>query len=427
MLSSKSIITKKENGKILSFDEIDYIVNRYTSNKISDNIMGSWLKAVYNKGMDYNETLDYTKIMLNSGIKLDYSYLDGYVIDKHSTGGVGDKVSIVLAPILAACGCYVPMIAGRSLEHTGGTIDKLETIPGYQTSLSIEKFTKIVESVGLSIMSQTKQICPSDKKIYSLRDMTNTVASLPLICGSIMSKKIAEGIKGLVLDIKVGNGAFMKTLNDAKELGVLLNEVGHLYGLNMSICYTNMNQPLGNSAGLWCEIVESIKCLKGDGPNDLMEVVFLLGKKALDMAGIDDARNKMNKVIQNGYALNKFQEMVKSHGGDVTCIDDYKTHNPKYCEKIYSNQDGFIYDINTLEIGKALNELGGSYASNINKLDPTVGMYFFKKIGDSVESGEAVMEIFCSNLNKITHVKSYIANSISITDNIKIDNQLIYK
>ena len=228
MVSLETIIHQKQSGEILSNTNIQYIVNGYTSGVISDDEMTTWLIAVFQNGMSHEETLEYTRVMLNSGITLDFSHLNGLVLDKHSTGGVGDKVSIILAPLLASCGLYIPMLAGRGLGHTQGTIDKLEAIPGYKTALSLTEFQQIVEKVGVSIMEQTEEICPADRKIYSLRDVTNTVASFPLICGSIMSKKIAEGIQGLVLDIKMGNGAFMKTISEAKGLGELLKTVGEL-------------------------------------------------------------------------------------------------------------------------------------------------------------------------------------------------------
>jgi pyrimidine-nucleoside phosphorylase len=242
MLSPNTLTTKKQSGRTFTQPDIEFIVNGYTACKISDDEMTSWLKAVVDHGMNQDETLHYTRTMLKSGVQLDFSHLNGFVVDKHSTGGVGDKISLILAPILAACGCYIPMLAGRGLEHTGGTIDKLETIPGYKTSLTIHKFSEIVENVGLSIMTQNYDICPADGKIYALRNVTNTVASFPLICGSIMSKKIAEGIEGLVLDVKVGNGAFMKTEKDARKLGSLLKEVGEMYGLKVSVCITGMSK-----------------------------------------------------------------------------------------------------------------------------------------------------------------------------------------
>lgn len=414
MVSLESIIHQKKSGGILSNTHIQDMVNGYTSGIISDDEMTAWLKAVYNQGMSHDETLNYTKTMVNSGVTLNFSHLPGYVLDKHSTGGVGDKVSLILGPLLAACGCYVPMLAGRGLAHTGGTIDKLESIPGYKTTLTLAEFKNIVETVGVSIMEQTEEICPADRKIYALRDVTNTVASNPLICGSIMSKKIAEGIQGLVLDIKVGNGAFMKSLEQAKYLGILLKEVGELYGLNVSLCFTDMNQPLGNAAGLWCEVHESVECLNGNGPSDLMEVVYHLGSKALEIAGMENQKEKLKSKIESGSALEKFKEMVVAHGGVFESIADPSIHVPKFKQKLFAEKDGYISGLNTLELGKVLVQLGGGRVNKDDILDPTVGILFHKKVGDSVNNGEVILEYFCSNPNKIEKVEYLFKNIITI-------------
>ncbi len=411
MFSLESIIHQKQSGGILSNANIQDMVNGYTSGLISDDEMTSWLNAVFQNGMSHEETLNYTRAMVDSGVTLDFSNLPGYVLDKHSTGGVGDKVSLILGPLLAACGCYVPMLAGRGLAHTGGTIDKLESIPGYKTALSLAEFKNIVKTVGISIMEQTEEICPADRKIYALRDITNTVASNPLICGSIMSKKIAEGIKGLVLDIKVGNGAFMKTLTQAKELGKLLKEVGELYGLKVSPSFTDMNQPLGNTAGLWCEVLEGVECLNGNGPSDLMEVVYHLGSKALEIAGIENPKEKLKSKIENGSALEKFKEMVVAHGGAFESKADPSIHTPKYRRKIFAEKDGYISGFNTLELGKVVVQLGGGRVNKDDILDPTVGIIFHKKVGDSVNSGEVILEYFCSNSNKIEKA-DFLLNTI---------------
>jgi len=411
LFSLESIIHQKQSGGILSNANIQDMVNGYTSGLISDDEMTSWLNAVFQNGMSHEETLNYTRAMVDSGVTLDFSNLPGYVLDKHSTGGVGDKVSLILGPLLAACGCYVPMLAGRGLAHTGGTIDKLESIPGYKTALSLAEFKNIVKTVGISIMEQTEEICPADRKIYALRDITNTVASNPLICGSIMSKKIAEGIKGLVLDIKVGNGAFMKTLTQAKELGKLLKEVGELYGLKVSPSFTDMNQPLGNTAGLWCEVLEGVECLNGNGPSDLMEVVYHLGSKALEIAGIENPKEKLKSKIENGSALEKFKEMVVAHGGAFESKADPSIHTPKYRRKIFAEKDGYISGFNTLELGKVVVQLGGGRVNKDDILDPTVGIIFHKKVGDSVNSGEVILEYFCSNSNKIEKA-DFLLNTI---------------
>ena len=426
MVSLETIVHQKQSGGILSNTNIQYIVNGYTSGVISDDEMTTWLNAVFQNGMSHEETLDYTRAMVNSGVTLDFSHLSGYVLDKHSTGGVGDKVSLVLGPLLASCRCYVPMLAGRGLGHTGGTIDKLESIPGYKTALSLTAFQKVVETVGVSIMEQTKEICPADRKIYALRDVTNTVASNSLICGSIMSKKIAEGVQGLVLDIKVGNGAFMETLEQAKGLGKLLKEVGELYGLKVSTCFTDMNQPLGNSAGLWCEVRESVECLKGNGPDDLMAVVYHLGKSALEIAGIENPEEKLKSNIENGKALEKFNEMVDAHGGAFESIADSATHKPKYKKIIIAEDDGFITHLNTLEFGKAVVQLGGGRLAIGDKLDYSTGIQFYKKIGQTVSKGETLAEVFCSNLGKLEIGYSMICNAYRIEKNISTSLQLIY-
>ena len=426
MVSLETIVHQKQSGGILSNTNIQYIVNGYTSGVISDDEMTAWLNAVFQNGMSHEETLDYTRAMVNSGVTLDFSHLPGYVLDKHSTGGVGDKVSLVLGPLLASCRCYVPMLAGRGLGHTGGTIDKLESIPGYKTALSLTEFQKVVETVGVSIMEQTKEICPADRKIYALRDITNTVASNSLICGSIMSKKIAEGVQGLVLDIKVGNGAFMKSLEQAKNLGILLKEVGELYGLKVSTCFTDMNQPLGQTAGLWCEVLESVECLKGNGPSDLMEVVYHLGSKALEIAGIENPEEKLKSNIENGKALEKFNEMVDAHGGTFESIADSSIYAPKYKKIIIAKDDGFITHLNTLELGKAVVQLGGGRLAIGDKLDFSTGIQFYKKIGQTVSKGETLAEVFCSNIGKLEIGYSMVCNAYRIEKNISTSLQLIY-
>jgi len=425
LVSLETIVHQKQSGGILSNTNIQYIVNGYTSGVISDDEMTAWLNAVFQNGMSHEETLDYTRAMVNSGVTLDFSHLPGYVLDKHSTGGVGDKVSLVLGPLLASCRCYVPMLAGRGLGHTGGTIDKLESIPGYKTALSLTEFQKVVETVGVSIMEQTKEICPADRKIYALRDVTNTVASNSLICGSIMSKKIAEGVQGLVLDIKVGNGAFMKSLEQAKNLGILLKEVGELYGLKVSTCFTDMNQPLGKTAGLWCEVLESIECLQGNGPSDLMEVVYHLGSKALEIAGIKNPLEKLKSNIENGRALEKLHEMVFAHGGNLDGLNNPRLHKPKFRKEIFAKEDGFIGKMDTLQLGQAVVQLGGGRIQKNDKIDYSTGIRFHKKIGDSVNKGEPLMEIFCSDSERLKMGSKKVKGIIQIRGDKTINYPLI--
>ena len=427
MLSTVSITEKKQKGESLFQPEIEFIVNGYTAGTISDDDMTCWLQAIVQQGMSHEETVDYTSSLLNSGAQLDFSHLSGYVIDKHSTGGVGDKISLILGPLLAVCSCYVPMLSGRGLGHTQGTIDKLETIPGYRLSLSLSEFQQIVADVGISIMAQTEEICPADRKIYALRDVTGTVASFPLICGSIMSKKIAEGIQGLVMDIKVGNGAFMKSLDEAQKLGNILKEVGELHGLKVSVCFTDMNHPLGYMVGLWCEVLESMECLRGNGPDDVMNVVYHLGEEALNLAGVENSREELKTAISDGSALNKFRKMVDAHGGSLDSLDYPNLHKPKYSKKIYADSDGYITSMDTLSLGMAVVHLGGGRIQKMDSLDPSVGITFYKKTGDKVSKGEPLLEYFCSDKDKFKSGKLYFKEAIQIKSKRPEPIELIYR
>ena len=331
-MNPNSLIQHKFNGDAIPKSELASFITAYVDGEFSNEIMTSFLKAVHTKGMSYDETFALTEVMVNSGDCVSFNNMDAYVADKHSTGGVGDKVSIILGPLMAVAGLAIPMLAGRSLGHTGGTIDKLETIPGFQTSLTIDQFKSNVENVGLCIMSQTKSICPADRKMYALRDITNTIDSIPLICGSIMSKKIAEGIQGLVLDIKTGNGAFMNTMEKAVPLGNMLKAVGEAFGVKTDVVYSSMHQPLGRTAGMWCEIAESIVALKGNGPKDLMDVVYELGAKLLIQAGVTRSETAaisiQENLIQSGKAYQKFEEMVHAQSGHLP--DNDSIHTPSF-------------------------------------------------------------------------------------------------
>ena len=409
-----SIIQKKQTGVEHSDEEIKHVVNIFTSGELTDYQMAAWLMAVYFKGMTTNETISYTQTLLDSGKILDFSHLPGYVIDKHSTGGVGDKVSLILGPILAACGCYVPMISGRGLGHTGGTVDKLESIPGYQVNLSLSEFQQIVEETGISIMGQTDDICPADGKIYALRDVTATVESEPLICGSILSKKLAEGITGLVMDIKWGNGAFMKSFHRAEKLGNLIQTVGTELGLKIRNCITGMHQPLGNSCGLWCEVQESVNALRGNGPSDLMDVVFHLGSSALELAEISEPAEKMKSVITNGTALDKFNTMVEHHSGNVDSIHSEDIHQPKYVKSLTAQSDGLIQNIETKQIGIALVELGAGRKQQNDILDFSAGIEFEAKPGVEIQSGDVIARVFCSDARKLETGFSMVEKAIHI-------------
>ena len=414
MLDINSLIIDKLNGKNHSYQQINFIVESYLKNNISDNLMTKWLKAILKHDMNIDETIYYTESIINSGKKIKFDNLDGYIIDKHSTGGVGDKVSLILGPILAACGCYVPMIVGRFLGHTGGTLDKLESISGYNGLLTSKRFSEVVRNVGISIIGQTNEICPADRKIYDLRGKTNTVSSFPLICGSIMSKKIAEGIQGLVLDIKVGNGAFIENEIKAEKLGKLLSLIGGKFDVDVRFVNSDMNQPLGYYSGLLCEISESVDALKGRGSKDLMNIVFKLGELALSMANIENPANKINEVINNGSALEILFKMIYEHGGDL----DKLNFNYKYSIDICSKQEGYIKYIDTKSIGESVNFLTILNGS----VDINSGIKFLFKNKDYVKEGSIICQIFGNNISNIEIVKNSIKKSISINQDSTFEN-----
>lgn len=411
-------IKAKQNQSIISSKEIDFLVSSYSNNQITDEIMTEFLKAVKDNGMNMDETISLTKTMIDSGEKMDFSHLNSYVADKHSTGGVGDKVSLILGPLMASLGITIPMIAGRSLGHTGGTIDKLETIPGFKTDLSIQEFKNCIEKIGLCIMSQTDSICPADKKMYALRDVTNTIDSIPLICGSIMSKKIAEGIRGLVLDIKIGNGAFMKNLKDGKDLASKLMKVGGAFNVSTDVIFSNMNQPLGRTAGMWCEVNESINAMNGEGAEDLMNVVYNLGTKMLLQAKIvksaTEARQIQIENIRNGKALKKFQQMVKNQYGQIDLGP--KINNPSYSHEVVSEHDGYVSSFDTTAIGWALVELGCGRKKSGDVLDNSAGIEFYAKVGEKIEKGEAIFRCFGSRKSKLKNAVNLIENTFCISD-----------
>tara|TARA_Y100001968_G_scaffold322937_1_gene359846 strand:- start:160 stop:1383 length:1224 start_codon:yes stop_codon:yes gene_type:complete len=406
MLDIQKLINIKKNNKFYNSKEINFIVKSYLNDKINNEDMTLWLKEIFDKGMNINETIFYTDAMINSGQKIMFDNLDGYILDKHSTGGIGDKVSLILGPILAACGCYVPMVVGRYLGHTGGTLDKLESIPGYNGLIDINSFKRNVKNIGISIIGQTDEICPADRKIYALRDKTNTIASLPLICGSIMSKKISEGIQGLVLDIKYGNGAFLESKGEGQKLGELLSLIGSKFNVDVKYLGTSMNQPLGNFSGLSCEIIESIDCLNGKGPDDLMKVVFNLGKVAFSLAKINNAEEKMLNVINNGKAYEVFEKMVYEHGGDLNSLHC----NYSYSIDIKAKESGELQFINTKKIGEAIN-----FINILNgEKDNNSGAEFFKKNNDKINKGEVILKLFSNNMDNLRVAEKLVYESYTI-------------
>jgi len=423
-----SLISKKRDGIHLGKNEIDSFFSGYLSGMVTDAQMSAMLMAIYFNGMNEDETFTLVDVMLHSGTILDFSQSKRFVADKHSTGGVGDKVSIILAPIMAAAGIKIPMIAGRGLGFTGGTIDKLECIPDFDTCPDLNLFNKWVDESGYAIISQSNEICPADKRIYDLRSKTGTVSSIPLICGSIMSKKIAEGISGLALDIKIGNGTFMKSKDQAMELGSWMKKIGHAFGIKTDIAYTNMDQPLGNYAGLSCEILEAIDCLKGNGPNDLMDVTLELGAKLILQSGLasnkSSAIDLQTDIIRSGKGLKTFESSVETQGGK---LDDffYQTE-PKHEAFVYPMKEGVINNMDTESIGWSLVEMGCGIQSANDALDKTAGIEFLKKTGDKVNPNDPIYRAFCSNKNTLEAVAKSLSSTITISDKSSKNKSTIY-
>lgn len=419
-MNTIELIRKKRDGKQLSKEEIEYLVLNFTKGKIPDYQFSAFLMAAFLNGLNKKETNYLTLSMLNSGKIVDLSSIKGKKIDKHSTGGVGDKTSLIITPIVAAAGVNVPMISGRGLGHTGGTLDKLESIPGFKTSLNLTQYKNIIKKCGAVMIGQTKDIAPADKLIYALRDVTATVESIPFITASIMSKKLAEGIDGLVLDVKTGSGAFMKKYEDALELADSLTNTAKAFKKNVIAFITDMNQPLGNYIGNWLEVYESIKILQGEKVDDLLELslnlagaMIYLGNKA---SSVEEGKEIAEEIILSGKAFSKFLEIVKLQGGNIFYLknpDNYP--KSKYHEKNYSDKNGYIQSIDTYEIGIASLELGAGRFTKEDKIDSKAGIIFYPKIGDKIKKGEIIAEIFTDRKESIDSAKKRILYSIKIS------------
>jgi pyrimidine-nucleoside phosphorylase len=387
------LIRRKRDSAELTREEIEQLIAAYTRGDVPDYQMSAWLMAVVLRGMSRREIAALTEAMLHSGSVLDFSCLPGRKVDKHSTGGVGDKTSLVIAPIVAAGGLKVPMISGRGLGHTGGTLDKLESIPGFNVNLSLTDFRRVLETCGCALIGQTAEIAPADKKIYALRDVTGTVESPALICASIMSKKLAEGIDALVLDVKTGSGAFMKKIEDAANLADLLVETGKRMGKKVVALLTDMSQPLGRTAGNTLEVSESIEVLNGGGPADLRELclelaawMFYLGER---VSSVDEGKKLSADLIASGQAREKFREIVGLQGGDVRVIDDpRRLARARQKLDVASPADGFVAETQCEQFGLACAVLGGGREKKEDSIDPAVGLQFHKRIGDAVKRGE---------------------------------------
>lgn len=412
------IIDHKRQGGALTAEEIQFFIDGYTDGTIPDYQASALLMAIYFNDMTDDERALLTMTMMRSGDQLDLSMIDGIKVDKHSTGGVGDKTSIPLAPMIAALGIPIPMISGRGLGHTGGTLDKLEAIPNFNISLTEEAFKKQVAEIKLAIIGATGNIAPADKKIYALRDVTDTVDSIPLIAGSIMSKKIASGTDALVLDVKTGSGAFMKTEEDAKELAQALVNIGRSVGMQCMAVISDMNQPLGNAIGNALEIEESIAILKGEGPADITELILTLGSQMVVLAGkastLDEARQLLQGVIDNGRALEAFRQMIIYQGGDPAVIENPKLMpQAQYQIELPAKESGYVTEMTANEMGIASMLLGGGRQAKTDEIDYAVGLVLHKKIGDPVQKGESLLTIY-SNREDIEAIKDLLYDNIKI-------------
>ena len=419
-MNTVELIRKKRDGKTLTDEEIKYLVSNFTNGKIPNYQFSSFLMAAYLKGLNKKETAWLTKAMLFSGSVINLDSIKGKKIDKHSTGGVGDKTSLILAPIVAAAGVNVPMISGRGLGHTGGTLDKLEAIPGFRTNVTLQQYKSIIKKCGAVLAGQTKEVAPADKLIYSLRDVTATVESIPLITASIMSKKLAEGIDGLVLDVKTGSGAFMKRYDDSLALANSLTDTAKAFNKKVITFITDMNQPLGNYIGNWLEVYESIKVLHGEMFGDLVDLslnlsgamIYLGGKASSIKEGVEISK----EIVASGKAFDKFLEIVKLQGGDVSMIKHPEKYpKSKIHESLIADKAGYIKTINNYEVGMASLELGAGRITMEDKIDPKAGIIFYPKIGTKIRKGEVIAEIYTDKKEKVAQVKQKLLTAIKLS------------
>ncbi len=416
------LIEKKRDGLKLSKEEINFIIEGYTNGSIPDYQMSAFAMAVYFRGMDDVESTNLAIAMLNSGDAMDLSMIDGVKVDKHSTGGVGDKVSLVLAPMVASLGIKFAKMSGRGLGHTGGTLDKLESIPNFNIYLTYEEFVKQVNKIGLAIVGQTGNLTPADKKLYALRDVTATVSSIPLIASSIMSKKLASGSNAICLDVKVGSGAFMKDIESATKLAELMVQIGKNAGRSMTAILTDMDEPLGCAIGNNLEVIEAINTLKGNGPKDLTDICLEIGSylvlDAKMASSLEEAKKLLKAQISNGEAFEKFVELVKAQKGDINYVlDTLKFDKAKEIIPVMANKSGYVTYINALEIGIGSMLLGGGRETMADVIDPSVGVILNKKIDDYVNSGEILAYIH-SNGKNTEKVLEKVLNAYEIGDEI---------
>jgi len=419
-MNTVELIRKKRDGYQLSAEEIEYFIDNYSTGNIPDYQFAAFLMATYLKGMNKTETSHLTRSMLNSGKAINLKEIRGKKIDKHSTGGVGDKTSLIIAPIIASLGINVPMISGRGLGHTGGTLDKLEAIPGFKTDLSLSRYKSVLKKCGAVLMGQTKDIAPADKLIYALRDVTATVESIPLITGSIMSKKLAEGIDGLVLDVKTGSGAFMKDQKDALALAESLLGTAKAFNKKVIAFITDMNQPLGNYIGNWLEVYESVKILKGEKDGDVLDLslklsgaMIYLGNKA---SSIKEGAQLAKEQIENGKAFEKFLQIVKLQGGNISFLLNLEKYpKAKYSKMVKLNKSGFVKAIDNYMVGMASLELGAGRKTKEDIIDPTAGIIFNIKIGNRLKKDGVIAYLHSGSLSKIRKAEEVLKKSINVS------------
>lgn len=423
------IIAKKRDGHALTKEEIEFVVNGYTNDDIPDYQMSSLAMAIFFQDMTDEERAYLTMAMVESGDQIDLSNIEGIKVDKHSTGGVGDTTTLVLAPLVAALDVPVAKMSGRGLGHTGGTIDKLESVEGFHVEISEEAFVKLVNEDKVAVIGQTGNLTPADKKIYALRDVTATVNSIPLIASSIMSKKIAAGADAIVLDVKTGNGAFMKTVEDAEQLAHAMVKIGNQVGRQTMAIISDMSQPLGRAIGNALELQEAIDTLKGEGPEDLTELVLTLGSQMVVLAqkakDLDEARGMLQEVIDNGKALEKFKTFLSNQGGDASVVDEpSKLPTAQYQFELPTKRSGVVSEMIANEIGIASMMLGAGRQTKEDVIDLAVGLVLNKKVGDRVEEGESLLTIY-ANSEDVEQVKQKLYDNITISDHAE-QPQLIH-
>jgi pyrimidine-nucleoside phosphorylase len=422
------LIRKKRDSGELSREEVDFLVSGYTRGEIPDYQIAAWLMAAFIRGMNRAEIAALTEVMLHSGQVLDHSDIPGKKVDKHSTGGVGDKTSLILAPIVAAGGLTVPMISGRGLGHTGGTLDKLEAIPGFNINLTLAEFRHVLRECGMGLIGQTAEIAPADKKIYALRDVTSTVENIGLICASIMSKKLAEGIDALVLDVKTGSGAFMKKEEDSSRLAEVMVETGKGMGKKVVALVTDMDQPLGRMAGHANEVWEAVEVLKGRGPADLCELsrelsawMFFLGDR---VESVEEGRILAGTMVATGQALEKLRQGIRLQGGDAGVVDEPgRLPQARFHAEVTARRTGYITATNCEDFGTALAMLGGGREKKEDRIDHGVGLEFHKRIGDRVEKNEKMVTIHYNSDAKLAEANNLIGASYVVSERAPQDHR----